>query len=129
MSKNAIIAILLLVVLVLVVGFLMRGPSQPVGSGSAIAPAPSAQRPAVTNPSPPATAPSDYGGRRTTMRDDDASAAASAPVRISPESEHEVQVFADRHSIPPERAIEIIRDANGDRAAADDAAKNLTARI
>jgi hypothetical protein len=58
MSKNAIIAILVLVVLVLVVGFLMRGPNQPAGSGSTVAPAPSTQRPAVTNPSPPATAPS-----------------------------------------------------------------------
>jgi hypothetical protein len=61
------------------------------------------------------------------MRDDGST--ASAPVRISPESERDVQDFANRHSIPTERAIEIIRDADGNRAAADEAAKNLTARI
>lgn len=58
MSKNAIIAMLFLVVVVLVAAFLMRGPSQPAGSGSGVVPAPSHSPPAVTGPSPPATAPS-----------------------------------------------------------------------
>jgi hypothetical protein len=57
MPKNGIIAILGLAIIVLVAGFLMRGPSQPAGSGSAAVPAPSNARPAVTGPSPPATAP------------------------------------------------------------------------
>ncbi|AXV15335.1 hypothetical protein CYG48_06255 [Neorhizobium sp. SOG26] len=47
---------------------------------------------------------------------------------VSLDEEREVDAFADRHSLPKEAAIEIIRQARGNRVAADELAKNYTAR-
>jgi len=58
MSKNGIIAILVLAIIVLVAGFLMRGPSQPAGTASTVSSPPASSPPAVTGPPPPAAAPS-----------------------------------------------------------------------
>lgn len=44
-------------------------------------------------------------------------------------SDDAIDAFAERHSLPRERAIEILKDANGDEAAADESARNFTARI
>jgi hypothetical protein len=58
MKKNGFIGALVVIIFILVAAFLMRGPSQPAGSGSSQIPAPSnSPPPAVSSPSPPATAP------------------------------------------------------------------------
>jgi hypothetical protein len=57
MPKNAIIAILGLAIIVLVAGFLMRGPNEPAGTGTSLTPAPSNGQTATDGPTPPAAAP------------------------------------------------------------------------
>ncbi len=54
MTKNGMIGLLLIVVIVLVAAFLMRGPGQPSRSGVV---APADTPPPVTTPSPPAITP------------------------------------------------------------------------
>jgi NACalpha-BTF3-like transcription factor len=44
-------------------------------------------------------------------------------------SDDAIDAFAERHSLPRERAMEILEDANGDEAAADESARNFTARL
>jgi hypothetical protein len=63
------------------------------------------------------------------MSDDKSKRGAQDRQRISVEEDYEVRHFAEKHSLPKEKAIEIIKSVNGDRAAADEAAKNYTARI
>jgi hypothetical protein len=63
------------------------------------------------------------------MSDDKSKQGAQDRSRISLSEDYEVRYFAERHSLPHEKAIEIIKAADGNRAAADEAAKNYTARI
>lgn len=44
-------------------------------------------------------------------------------------SDEGITEFAERHSLPRERAIAILAEANGDEAAADKMALDFTARI
>jgi hypothetical protein len=62
------------------------------------------------------------------MSDDHVKQNLTDPQTIFPEDDLEVVAFAERHSLPREAAIKIIKAAHGNRIAADEAAKNYTAR-
>lgn len=63
------------------------------------------------------------------MSDDPSKRGAQDRRRISIDEDYEVRYFAEKHSLPKEKALEIIKSVKGDRAAADEAARKYTAGI